>query len=184
MKFLFVFCTFFGVLNCFQVPDINLEDYFDEDGFELPIKLNVTEIFNELKETKTIETKVDKERIENDYPNFYDELESSTHETTTSKPKSSKNETDTPKPDDNFSKEKMMIETTLKPEVKVTKNETKMIETTPKPVVKFEKDDKMTITLKVDKESMTPTTIEVRVPTINGERKKSMTIPNGGETYF
>ena len=199
MKLFCLFLTLFCVIHCFEVPDIDLDEYFDENGFELPVKLNVTEIFNSpIEKTKT-ETKVDQGKIENDLPNFYDDdddedvlyettLQTPEIESTTQTPQIQLT-TQTPKIQSTTQPPKIH-QTTQPPNIKTTLKQN--ISSTSKPDEKDEqikqksngritKDDKMTITLKVDKDSMTPTTIEVRVPTVNGERKNIMQIPNGGK---
>ena len=195
MKLFCIFLTFFCVIHCFEVPDIDLDEYFDENGFELPVKLNVNEIFNSPIEKTKPETNVDQEKIKNDLPDFYDddddEIEKDKdvlHETTLQTPEI-ESTTQTPQIQPTTQTPKIQpttqppnIQTTLKQNISSTsKPDEKDEQIKQKSNGKSKKDDKMTITLKVDKDSMTPTTIEVRVPTVNGERKNIMQIPNGGK---
>ena len=190
MKLFCLFLTLFCVIHCFEVPDIDLDEYFDENGFELPVKLNVNEIFNSPNEKTKPETNVDQEKIKNDLPDFYDDDddEDVLYETTLQTPEI-KSTTQTPQIQPTTQTPKIQpttqppnIQTTLKQNISSTsKLDEKDEQMKQKSNGKSKKDDKMTITLKVDKDSMTPTTIEVRVPTVNGERKNIMQIPNGGK---
>ena len=121
--------------------------------FETPVKYNLTEIFH-FDETKgQIGKKVDDQKVIEDLPNFYDNDLESIEESTQS-PKST------------------TIGPKIEESVKVENNTQKNILT--------KNDDRFTITLKVDKKSMSPTTIEVKVPTSKGMREKIMSIPDKG----
>ena len=151
MKFFCVFFVLFSVAFGLKVAEIDFEDY--EELFETPVKYNLTEIFH-FDETKgQIGKKVDDQKVIEDLPNFYDNDLESIEEST----QSQKSTTIGPK---------------IEESVKVENNTQKNILT--------KNDDRFTITLKVDKKSMSPTTIEVKVPTSKGMREKIMSIPDKG----
>lgn len=163
-----------------KIPDIDWEDY--EDLFETTVKSTFKEGLNE----EGFEKDIDQEKTSEDFDDYSEEIE------TPVKYNLTEIFSNTPEKDQKvettIGKEKIQKDiqdfyddektTVLNSKYKVSSEKSE------KKVNLTKSDDRLTITLKVDKDTMGPTTIEVKVPTKKGDKTKKFNIPYEGNVIF